>query len=257
MLLDAHTHLDMYEPDELETALAQLESQQVVSWSMSVDAEAHRRNLGITSRSPWVLTSFGIHPWWAPQCVATLPEVRPLLEASPHYGEIGLDYRFVEDTAAYPAQHQVFAHFLEAAHRHDRIVNLHTSGAEADVASLLKHHDVRRAVVHWYSGPPDSFQTLLDLGCYFTVGVEVLRSEKIREIAAAIPLDRLLTETDNPSGLTWITGERGMPVQVADVVAKLAVVRSLDKADLQGIVWENFRRLLEDQWPPVSAVGQD
>jgi TatD DNase family protein len=254
ILVDAHTHFDMYEVDELQAALAQLQAQRVLSWSMSVDPRSYRRGQKIARDSQWVMTSFGIHPWYAPDHAAALPALLPLFEESRHFGEVGLDYRFVEDKSAYPAQHQVFTAFLRSAYDRDQIVNLHTSGAEADVARLVRDYRVRRAVVHWYSGPAEPFQALVRLGCYFSIGVELTSSEKIREIAAAVPAERLLTETDNPGGMKWVTGARGMPEAVGDVVAELARVRGEAVEETRERVAENFRRLLEDDWPPVVAL---
>ena len=147
-----------------------------------------------------VLPTFGVHPWVAAEYADRLEDLHTAIEQSPMLGEIGLDYFLVRDPSQYPAQRKVLEFFLASAAQHDKIVSLHTKGAEKDVIGLLTRYNVRRVIVHWYSGPLDVFRELVAMGMYFTIGVEVLYSEHIRTIAREVPLDRLLTETDNPGG---------------------------------------------------------
>jgi TatD DNase family protein len=135
---------------------------------------------------------------------------------------------------------------LAAAREQEKIVNLHTSGAEAEVLGLLARYDIRRAIIHWYAGPPDLLRALADQGAFFTVGVEVLSSPHIQAIARQIPADRLLTETDNPDGLAWLTGVLGMPAILEEVIEKLAALEGITPGGLARAVGENFARLIRD-----------
>ncbi len=110
---------------------------------------------------------------------------------------------WVEDRATYPIQREVLAFFLDAAHAQNKIVNLHTKGAEAEILELLERHRVERAIVHWYSGPLDIADALAARGALFSIGVELHTSALIQELARKLPLELLLSETDNP-------GQRGV-----------------------------------------------
>ena len=138
----------------------------------------------------------------------------------------------------------MFAHFLKAAAAQDKIVNLHTKAAEHDVVAMLDQFDVRRAIVHWYSGPRDAFDALIARDCCFSFGVEMLHSASIQTLAQAAPLGRILTETDGPGGLQWLTGEVGMPRHIHDVLQALADTRQLSVADMTSIVAANWQRLI-------------
>jgi len=111
----------------------------------------------------------------------------PVRRGAPVVGEIGLDHYFVKDPSLYPAQREVFDFLLDAATRLGKAVNVHTKGAEREVAECMAACRGARVVVHWYSGPKAEMDRLLDLGAYFTVGVAVLRSRGIQEIARRIP----------------------------------------------------------------------
>ena len=222
MLVDAHTHLDDYTAAQLPTALAEIDRLEMLTLANSVDLASYRRNLAIADGSPRIVVGLGIHPARAAACVDQLDAYRPLLADAPYIGEIGLDYHWVEDAATYPAQRTVFEFFLAAARDLDKPVNLHTKGAEAEILDLLDRYHIRRAIVHWYSGPLDVFRELVARGYAFTIGVELHHSPLIRQLATEVPLSQLLTETDGPTGLEWLTGEVGYPRHIVPVVAELA-----------------------------------
>jgi len=243
MLIDAHAHLDKY-GDELPAALEEIELHGIFSWAVSMDLPSYRRNLEIGAMSARVLPTFGVHPRRAPEYAGRLADLNPWIERSPAIGEIGLDFHWVKDSSQYGAQIKVFEHFLAAAREQNKIVNLHTKGAEKEISDLLRRYEIERAVVHWYSGPLDVLGALVDGGAYFTIGVEILAAEKIRQIARAVPLWQILTETDNPGGLEWLKGTPGMPEILLDVVEEIAAVKNTTPEAVAQIVEENFLRLI-------------
>jgi TatD DNase family protein len=243
MLIDAHAHIDKYGA-ELEAALGEIEQRRILTWAVAMDVPSYRRALEIAEKCAWVRPTFGIHPNRAHEYADDLKALAPWIEKSPALGEIGLDFHWVKEPEKYPAQRKVLEYFLAAAREQDKAVNLHTKGAEREVLDLLERYTIRRALVHWYSGPEDILRALIDYGAYFTFGVELLTSEKIRALARAVPLDRIITETDNPGGLKWLTGEVGMPGVLARVVEELGRVKGATAEEMEKIVEENFRRVM-------------
>jgi TatD DNase family protein len=249
VLIDAHSHLDRYDLiDEraLGTALAEIEGHRILTISNSMDLLSYRRNLEIGERCDLVIPTFGVHPWNAPEYVDHLQDLGAAIEQSPMLGEIGLDHHFVEDTSAYPAQRQVFEFFLSAARDQNKIVNVHTKGAEKEVLELLDRYQVPRVIVHWYSGPLDILRELVARDATFTVGVEMLYSEHIQAIAREIPPGQLLTETDNPGGPAGFLGRPGMPVLVRDVVRGIAEARNTTADAVVQAVQANLLELIQD-----------
>jgi len=127
---------------------------------------------------------------------------------------------------------------------------------EKEILDLLEKYDAKRAIIHWYSGPMDILRAMIQYGCYFTIGVEVLYSNYIKEIAKAVPDHLLLTETDNPGALRWLkkNDEVGMPTAIKDVVEALAVLRQSTPEKIESLVQTNFARLIaNDPW--LCEVG--
>jgi TatD DNase family protein len=244
MLIDAHAHLDHYAAAELPQVLAELEALPVLTLSVAMDPASYQRTCRLAERTTWILPTFGVHPWHAPAHAHALDALQPLIDASPMLGEIGLDYHWVDDRSAYAAQRTVLDFFLQAARAQDKIVNLHTKGAEAEVLALLAHYAIERAIVHWYSGPLETALALAARGVWFTIGVELHTSAVIQEVARRLPLAQLLTETDNPGGLQWLTGERGMPRHLLSVIEALARLRGVTAAEMQSLIRRNMGRLV-------------
>lgn len=248
MLIDAHAHIDRYE-ETLAAALHEIARHEIFTLSTAMDPVSYRRTLEIAERCELVLPTFGIHPWHAPAYADRLAECSWAIERAPILGEIGLDFHWVTDVSQYQAQRKVLEFFLAAAREQAKIVNLHTKGAEAEILRLLDRHQIQRAIVHWYSGPLPIFRSLVSQGYYFTIGVEVLCSTHIQTLTRELPLAQLLTETDNPGGLKWLTGQLGMPLVLRDVVHTIAELKSISVATLLQIVQRNFARLIqEDPW---------
>ena len=247
MLIDAHVHLDKY-GDLLDEALKQIESERIFTVATAMDIPSYLELRQIGERSDLVLPTFGIHPRRAAEYADRLPEISRYIEGSPAIGEIGLDFHWVKDASTYSAQRRVLEYFISAAAEQNKFVNLHTKAGEKEILDLLENYDVRRAIIHWYSGPMDILQMMIEYGCYFTIGVEVLYSDYIKEIARKVPDHLLLTETDNPGALKWLkkNDQIGMPAAIQSVVGKVAELRQTTLERIENLVHGNFLRLIAD-----------
>jgi TatD DNase family protein len=248
MLIDAHVHMDKYGAD-LNQALQEIRTYHIFTIAVAMDVPSYKRSLEIGDECGLVLPTFGVHPRRAPEYVDRLNELSPFIERSPAIGEIGLDFHWVKESFQYPAQLKVLEYFLAAAREQNKMVNLHTKGAEKNILELLERYDIQHAIVHWYSGPLDILRALIQFGAYFTIGVEVCYSDIIRAIAREIPDHLLLTETDNPGGLKWLTGVVGMPKDVQNVLDEIARLRSISSQRVAEDIHANFLRMIDtDPW---------
>jgi TatD DNase family protein len=250
MLIDAHVHLDKY-GDLLDDALREIDEQRIFTVATAMDVPSYLELQKIGDRSDLVLPTFGIHPRRAAEYASQLRDLGRYIEVSPAIGEIGLDFHWIKDTSTYPAQRKVLEYFIAAAHDQKKFVNLHTKAGEKEILDLLEKYGVKRAIIHWYSGPMDILRAMIQYGCYFTIGVEVFYSDYIKEIARTIPDHLLLTETDNPGALRWLkkNDEIGMPTAIKNVVEALAELRHSMPEQIVELVHENFAMLVaNDPW---------
>ena len=256
MLVDAHAHVDAF-GEEWPRALAEIRAHGIVTLAVSMDAPSYLSSKALCAQDPRIIPSFGVHPWEAPRWRGRLDELGDLVVEAPMLGEVGLDRRFVKDESAYGPQEEVFAYFLDAARATGKLLNVHTSGAEARVAELLEHHGPANVMVHWYNGPMGTMSRMANRGTYFSVGVEVLSSDRIRKVARRVPLDRLVSETDNPGGWAWLEDEPGMPSLIHRVVETLARLLGRTVGEMETVLEENARRMLVDAGVPWPEVVPD
>ena len=256
MLIDAHVHLDKY-GDLLDQALREINERQIFTVATAMDLPSYLELQKIGDRSELILPTFGVHPRRAAEYAERLAELGRYIDMSPAIGEIGLDFHWVRDTTTYPAQRKVLEYFIAAAGEQNKFVNLHTKAGEQEILDLLVKYNVRRAIVHWYSGPLDILNAMIDFGCYFTIGVEVLYSDYIKQIARAVPDHLLLTETDNPGALKWLKKHDalGMPSAITGVLDALANIRGASSNTIEAIVQNNFARLVGDD-PGLRAISR-
>src|SRR5512139_2200935 len=163
MLIDAHVHLDRY-GGLLDAALGEIERERIFTVATAMDVPSYLELREIGKRSAWVLPTFGIHPRRAAEYADRLAELGRYIETSPAIGEVGLDFHWVRDPSTYPKQRRVLEFFFAAAAEQNKFVNLHTKAGEVEILQLLRKYAVRRAIIHWYSGPMDVLRAMIDHG---------------------------------------------------------------------------------------------
>jgi TatD DNase family protein len=253
VLLDAHVHLDAY-GSEIDAVFDEIVRHQILTIAVASDLSSWQNTLGLASRCALVIPAFGIHPARAAAFKGQFDELLPCLDNCGMIGEIGLDYHWVTERSGYPTQRRILEFFLEQAANRSLIVNLHTKGAEQDILSALEGSGIRKSIVHWYSGPPDLVEPLLEQGAYFTFGCELPFSSHIRQLLSLVPDNRILTETDNPAGYEWLTGETGMPRHLHAVVSELARLRGSAAEEMSRQVWSNFLDLVQGNAAMQTAL---
>jgi TatD DNase family protein len=162
-----------------------------------------------------------------------------------YIGEVGLDagpqyFRSLD------LQKQVFERILRlCADAGDKVISVHSVRATKAVLDLIQATlppTRGRVVLHWFTGPGSEIRRASDLGCYFSVNAAMLATERGRSAVAAIPADRILTETDGP--FTSTGGRPSRPSDVAGFISELAATRSTSASGLAATVFANLRDLL-------------
>lgn len=203
----------------------------------------------------WPVTRFaiGVHPHQAHQYAAD-PEragavVREQFAATPAaraVGEIGLDYHY--DYSPREVQHAVFRSQVRAALTLDVPVVIHTREADEDTIAILQDagEGRLRGVLHCFTGTPALRDAGLALGFYVSLAgiLTFPKAADLRETARAVPLDRLLTETDSPFlAPVPFRGKRNEPAHVARVVETLAEMHGAPVEQLARQTAANFHTL--------------
>ncbi len=190
-----------------------------------------------------VKVAFGIHPFWPEEWPSARKALEEALNDNPtaSVGEIGLDFYGGRENQS--AQETAFAEQLSLALKHGRTVCLHNRKAWQEFFGILKELNISslRGYMHNFTGSREIASKLLDLGLHISFAAPVTYPEahRLREVAAFIPAERLLTETDCPD-LPYVHGELTEPWQAVNVLHALAAARGMAVEPLAEQVKINF-----------------
>ena len=264
MIIDSHCHLDDSSFDEDRDAVIASAREAGVGLMMAIGTGDGPPVLDcairLAERYPEVYATLGVHPHdSAIAGDATTAELERLA-AHPKIlavGEIGLDYHY--DHSPRDVQRRVFVEQLDLARRLRKAIVIHTREAWDDTMSILEAHWKGAGlggIMHCFSGDASQAQRALDAGFHISFAgvVTFRRAEELREAAAAVPLDRLLVETDAP----YLTPEpfrkirRNEPRFVVETARRVAEVRGVEFEAVAEATTRNFLRLFD---LPVPEQG--
>jgi TatD DNase family protein len=202
---------------------------------------------------PSVRFAIGVHPHQAHEfadsparAAAVVHEQWTHTAGARAVGEIGLDYHY--DFSPRDVQQSVFREQLRLARTLDRPVVIHTREADADTVTILTEEGQGSlpGVFHCFTGTPELARAGLDLGFYISLAgiVTFPKAAELRETVRAVPIDRLLVETDSPFlAPVPYRGTRNEPAHVTRVVATLAELYGMDPEELSARTTANFHSL--------------
>lgn len=264
MLVDSHCHLDFPDFAEDRDALMERARQAGVGHMLTICTHFSRfpSILELAEAWPDLTCTVGIHPHEAGSEPAV--EAAQLVEASRHakvvgFGETGLDYFY--DHSPREEQRRSFRAHIEASRQAQLPIVIHTRNADEDTAAILAEETAKGAfpgLIHCFSSGPELAEKAVDLGFYISLSgiLTFKKSEQLREIAAAVPLDRLLVETDAPY-LAPVPkrGKRNEPAFVAHTAKVLAEVKGLSMKEVEEATTANFFRLFEKAPKPEALAA--
>lgn len=194
---DTHMHFDLYK--DRDAVMNYIEAQHSYTLAMTNLPEIYERYIGLYNNYKYVRIALGFHPELAYRYQHQILTFRRLSSSTRYIGEVGLDYKTADNTNK-TVQRSIFYAIIEACESdsNSKVISIHSRRAEADVIDILRDVKKSKVILHWYSGSLDSMESALDLGCYFSVNQNMVRSTSGKKIINSIPLDRILIESDAP-----------------------------------------------------------
>ncbi len=251
-LIDTHCHLDSDDfdrdrPEVISRAIAAGVERMV---AIAVAADSSAAVVRLAAENEAVYAAVGIHPnytaeakpgdWDRVVALAGEPKVVAL-------GETGLD-RF-RDHASFESQQEYFARHIALSQQRGLPFVVHMRACEADVLEMLRDFAQRGpllGVMHSFTGDEAMAAECVALGLYISFAgmVTYKKSDALRTVAATIPADRILVETDSPYlAPEPLRGKRNEPANVVHTAARIAAVRGQSVEDFAVQTTANGRRL--------------
>lgn len=253
MFIDSHAHLDdsKYDDDRFEMLTRARDNGVSHIINVGYDIPSSKRSVALAEKYEFIYAAVGIHP----HDVVTEGEIGfqqlEILSSNPKVvaiGEIGLDY--YRDLSPRDLQKDMFRKQIRLASRLKKPIIVHDRDAHGDVMNILKEENASLAggVLHCFSGSLEMAKECLNMGFYisFAGPVTFNNARKLQEVAAQIPLDRLLIETDSP----YLTpepnrGKRNESAFVINVAQRIAELKNITVEEVALATTANSKNLFK------------
>ena len=250
-IFDVHAHYDDEkfngDREELLSLLPSLGVSGVVN--AAVDIKTSEKAIEFSEKYPFMYAAVGIHPenleGLSDNYLDVLKKLYKENSKVVAIGEIGLDYYW--DIPKEP-QLRVFEEQLLLAKELGAPVVVHDREAHGDTMRLLKKHRLERVLLHCYSGSKEMLREVMATGAYISLGGTVtFKNARVPvEVAAEVPLDRLLLETDCPYlSPVPFRGKRNSSEKIAYTAEKIAEIRGMNPQELVDICADNARKFFD------------
>ena len=253
MIFDTHAHYDDESFNEDREELIRFMPQKGIGRIINVGAsiETTKTTLSLAEKYDFVYAAVGVHPsdisGLNEETFAWLKE-QTKNEKTVAIGEIGLDYYWDKEPEVQKAQRYWFARQMELARETKLPVIIHSRDAAADTMEVMKqvHAESIPGVIHCYSYSKEMAQEFIKMGYYIGVGgvVTFKNAKKLKETVQAIPLERILLETDCPyMAPEPHRGTRNESSNIPFVIAKIAELKGITPEEVERVTEANARRL--------------
>lgn len=247
-IFDVHAHYDDEKFDEdREELLSTLPSMGVKAVvNASVDLATAKKAIEFTEKYPFMYAAVGVHPenleGLSEDYLKELADLYVSNKKVVAIGEIGLDYYW--DIPKEP-QLKVFEEQLKLSLELDAPVVIHDREAHADTMRILKKYKPKKVLLHCYSGSREMLKEVMSLGAFISMGgVVTFKNARVPvEVCEAVPIDRLLLETDCPYlSPVPFRGKRNSSEKIAFTAERIAEIKGMDTQALIDITTENAEK---------------
>ncbi|WP_048178849.1 TatD family hydrolase [Methanosarcina siciliae] len=247
-IIDSHCHLDFpkFNPDREEAILRARKAGVVGMINSGISIKGNRMSLELTEKHEDIHAALGLSPdigrgGTDDAINSVLAQIEANAEKAVAIGEAGLDFQDCKTNEEKERQAVSFKKVIELAKDLEKPLVVHARMAEAEVLELVRNVDT--VIYHCYSGSPETMREIVDAGYYISLATLVCFSEHHQALAAEVPPENLLLETDSP----FLSPRKGRnePAYIVDSIPVVAQLKEMEPAEIARIVTENARRVFK------------
>lgn len=245
-IIDSHCHLDFpkFNRDREEAILRAREAGVVGMINSGISLKGNSMSLELAEKYKDIHAALGLSPDIGKEgddkeINAILAQIEANAEKAISIGEAGLDFQDCKTNDERERQTVAFKKIIELAKDLDKPLVVHARLAEAEVLKLVKNVDT--VIYHCYSGSVETMKEIVDKGYYISLATLVCFSKHHQVLAAEVPLESLLLETDSP----FLSSRKGRnePAFIVDSIPVVAQIKDLDPAEIAKSATENARKV--------------
>jgi len=252
MFIDTHCHIDLFPSPEY--VVRSVETRRIFILAVSNTPAMYLESIKQLIGNRYIQPALGIHPGvLVKQSSLIEKQFRAAIVNANFIGEIGLDG--ILPNVPIRRQLPIFHRVLEECKPQACVLSVHSRRAEKLVLDHLDTSFHRPVILHWFTGPESQLLKAVAAGHYFSINLQMLSSKLSDRYLKAIPLDRVLTESDGPYAM--YDDRPCGPLDIPKTVELLASRYGIPCGEMEMQIQQNFERLLSlnglsDRWKHLS-----
>lgn len=242
MIYDSHAHMDYFKRKELREILENSKEVKVVI-SNSTDLKSCKKNLKISKEQPKIKFAAGLYPGkdLKKNDFAPFKEfVEKNKDSIIAIGEIGMDFQESQDRET---QEYIFRQQLSLAKELNVPAIIHTRKAEKKVLEVLEEFKNQKIVLHFFHANFKLIKKAEDLGFYFSIPTNIVRSEHFQKMVRELSKKRILTETDSPFLSPYPNRKHNQPAYIKESIKIIAKIWKTTESKVEKQIEENFYKI--------------
>ncbi|WP_048162159.1 TatD family hydrolase [Methanosarcina sp. 1.H.A.2.2] len=245
-IIDSHCHLDFpkFNPDREDTIIRARKAGVIGMINSGISLKGNRISLELAEKNEDIHAALGLSPDIGREgsdkdIDAIIAQIEANAGNAVGIGEAGLDFQDCKTNEERERQTTSFKKVIEIAKNLDKPLVVHARMAEVEVLKLVKGMDT--VVYHCYSGSLETMREIVDAGYYISLATLVCFSKHHQALAAEVPLENLLLETDSP----FLSPRKGRnePAYIVDSIPVIAQLKEMEPAEIAKAATENARRV--------------
>lgn len=236
-MIDTHFHLDFYENHN--EIFKYFNDRKIYVLCVTNQPEIFETCVSIYGQSKYVKFAIGYNPKIINDVLFSKKSFEQNIVKTEYIGEVGLDFKSIYLTSK-KKQIEIFDYISKMAAKSNKLMTVHCNNAEEEIFTILKNNGNKKIIIHWYTGDLKWAEKFIELGCFFSVNMNMIMNKKTTGIIKEISKTRLLIESDGP--FSKINGKGYIPEKLGDIYSMLA--STINESNINKLVFDNFKTLL-------------
>ncbi len=139
-------------------------------------------------------------------------------------------------------QKEIFIKIIKLSKKINKPLIIHSRKAESDIIDILENSDAKKVILHCFSGKLKLIKKAAELGYYFSVPTNVVRSSQFQKLVEMVDINQLLTETDSPY-LSPYKNRRNEPAFIIETIKKIAEIKNISINETANNIFMNYQKV--------------
>lgn len=247
--IDVHCHLDMC--NDLDDIIVKSKENKIRILSNGVNIKSNRFHVNLKKENPNIKIALGLYPIDALELsdkeideeIQYIKKLNKNDQVVSAIGEVGLDFKFDKDNME--RQINIFEKFILLSKELDIPIIVHSRKAEIECIELLEKNNVKKVIMHCFSGKKKLVQRIEKNGWFLSIPTNIVNSTQFQDNAKNVSLNNLFCETDAPY-LHPFKEQNNKPYLVVEAYKKIAEIKGITIDELKNLIFLNWQRIFKD-----------